>query len=111
MDPAALGQLLPLVLFVLAIWLLFVRPSRKRAAEIAAVQRSLQPGSEIMLSSGIFGTIESLEDDTVAVRLAPGTTVRVHRQAVSRVIEPTQPADQPLDEASDESSPPGATAV
>jgi preprotein translocase subunit YajC len=108
MDPAALGQLLPLVLIALVFWLMIVRPSRKRAAGIAEVQSSLQPGSEIMLNSGIFGTIESIEDEALAVRVAPSTTLRVHRQAVSRVVEPTWPAD---DQPNDGSVPPGATAL
>ena len=108
MDAQALGQLFPLVLFALAVWLLFIRPSRKRAAGIAEVQRSLQPGSEVMLTSGIFGTLESVDDEAVALRVAPGTTMRVHRQAVTRVVQPAQPIGG---EPDGDGRPPGATSL
>jgi preprotein translocase subunit YajC len=106
MDGRAIAQLLPLVLIALVFWFLIVRPQRRRAAALADVQRSVQPGTEVMLNSGIFGTVESVEDEVVSVRVAPSTTLRVHRQAVARVVEPVQPA---ASEAQGDALPPGAT--
>ena len=102
------AQLLPLLLIALVFWFLILRPSRKRAADLAATQRSLQPGTRIMLSSGIFGTVSSLDDEAVSLDIAPGTTVRVHRQAVAKVVEPAHPISG---EAHDEARPPGATSL
>jgi preprotein translocase subunit YajC len=103
-----LASLLPLLLIALVFWFLILRPSRKRAADLAATQRSLQPGTRVMLSSGIFGTVASLDDEAVSLDIAPGTTVRVHRQAVAKVVEPTRPS---TGEAHDELLPPGSTSL
>lgn len=86
-----LSTLLPLVLIALVFWFLIVRPQRRRQQALAATQASLVPGSEVMLTSGIFGRVASLDDETVRLELAPGTVVRVARQAVVRVLDDLQP--------------------
>ena len=80
--------LVPLVLILLVFWLLIIRPQRRRAQQLSATQSSLGVGSEVMLTSGIFGRVASLENETIRLEIAPGTTVKVARQAVVRVVEP-----------------------
>ena len=84
-----LATFIPFVLIVLVFWFLVIRPARKRQQEMAQIQSSVAPGTEVMLGSGIFGTVVSVEDDTVRLEIAPGTTVKVARQAVVRVVTPT----------------------
>ena len=83
-----LQELLPIILIVLVFWLLLWRPQRRRQQQLAATRAALEVGSEVMLGSGIFGRVQSLEDETVHVELAPGVTVKVIRQAIARVVEP-----------------------
>lgn len=103
MSNETVGTLIPLLLIVLAFWLLVIRPARKRQHEMTRIQRSVTVGSEVMLGSGIYGTVSSVGDDTLQVMVSPGTEIKVARQAVVRVIdnatpEPpagAQPADGP----------------
>jgi preprotein translocase subunit YajC len=91
-----LATFLPLVLIVLVFWFLVIRPTRKRQQQVSSVQSSLGPGSQVMLSSGIYGTVVSVADESVRVEIAPGTTIKVARQAVVRVVEDSAaPTDQP----------------
>ena len=99
----SLGSLLPFVLIALVFWLLIVRPQRKRQQDLANTQSTLGPGSEVMLGSGIFGTVVSLDEETVRLEVAPGTTVKVAKQAVVKVIsgpEQASPSDGPSDDVS-----------
>jgi preprotein translocase subunit YajC len=102
-----LATFLPLVLIVLVFWFLVIRPTRKRQQQMSSVQSTLGPGTQVMLSSGIFGTVVSVADESVRLEIAPGTTVKVARQAVVRVLEDTTgataapPADDP-DQGPDE---------
>jgi preprotein translocase subunit YajC len=82
-----LAGFLPFVLLAGVFWLLIVRPQRRRQRELASTQSTLGPGAQIMLGSGIFGTVASLDEETVQVEVAPGTVVKVARQAVARVID------------------------
>ena len=88
-----LGTIFPLLLIVLAFWLLVIRPARKRQQEMTRIQSSVAPGSEVMLGSGIYGTVASVGDDTLDLQVAPGTVIKVARQAVVRVVEPTSATD------------------
>ena len=94
-----LAGLLPFVLIALVFWFLIVRPQRRRQQALASTQSSLEVGSEVMLNSGIFGTVASLDDETILLELSPGTVVKVSRQAVLRVVEPV---DMHRDELRDE---------
>jgi preprotein translocase subunit YajC len=82
-----LAGFLPFVLLAAVFWFLIVRPQRRRQRELVSTQSSLGPGAEIMLGSGIFGTVASLDEETLQVEVAPGTVVKVARQAVVRVID------------------------
>jgi preprotein translocase subunit YajC len=95
-----LANLLPLVLIALVFWLLVVRPQRRRQQALTATQSSLEVGTEVMLNSGIYGRVASLEDaTTIQVEVAPGTVLKVTRRAVARVVpdepSPVDPHDQP----------------
>jgi preprotein translocase subunit YajC len=81
-----LGVLLPLILIVLAFFFLVLRPARARQQAFLKTQSELTPGTRVMIASGIFGEIVSLDDDTVELRIAENTVVTVKRQAVAQVI-------------------------
>jgi preprotein translocase subunit YajC len=88
----SLGAVLPFVLIALVFWLLIVRPQRRRQQTMAATQAALQVGTEVMLGSGIYGRVVSADEEetTVLVEVAPGTVLKVARQAIIRVIEPAE---------------------
>ena len=50
------------------------------------MQSSVAVGDEVMLTSGIFGTVRGLADDKVQVEVAEGVTVSVARGAIGNVV-------------------------
>ena len=48
-----------------------------------------------MTNFGMYGTILSIDEEAnkVELEIAPGTVVQMHRQAISRVVEPAVTAD------------------
>jgi preprotein translocase subunit YajC len=92
-----LAGFLPFVLIALVFWFLIVRPQRRRQQELASTQSALGVGAEVMLGSGIYGTVASVEDDTLHLQLAPGTIVKVARQAVVKVIDRSEASVEPTD--------------
>jgi preprotein translocase subunit YajC len=81
-----LGSLVPLVLIVAAAYLLLIRPARKRAQDVNNLQRSLTVGADVMLTSGIFGSVVGIDDDKVGVQVADGVVLTVHRGAIAKVV-------------------------
>lgn len=89
-------ELLPVLLIVLAFVLLFVLPARQRkklAERQSTMQQALQVGTPIMLTCGLHGTVAALQDSTLDVQIAPGTTARFARAAVLEVRTGDPPTD------------------
>jgi preprotein translocase subunit YajC len=93
-----LAPLLWIIAIALIFWLLIIRPAQRRQKEVAQVQSSLVPGAEVMLSSGIFGTVTQIDDASLLVEIAPGVNVKVARGAISSVVRPDEAA---ADDAND----------
>jgi preprotein translocase subunit YajC len=90
-----LAGLLPLVAIGLLFWLLLIRPQARRQRDVRQMQGALDVHDNVMLTSGIYGVIQSLEDDRVRVEIAPGVVVEVARGAVGQRLAPE--AGSPLE--------------
>ncbi|GAB3406511.1 hypothetical protein GCM10027515_21210 [Schumannella luteola] len=89
----ALGAVL--VVFIFLSW----RNSKKRQKEQTELKEKMVPGVEIMTSTGIYGTLLSVDDDKneAVIETAPGQTLRVHKQTLLKVVEP-ETADTVVEE-------------
>ena len=86
-----MDQYLPLIVIALAFVLLIVLPARQRKrmqAQAQAMQASLTPGTPVMTTSGIHGTVVGLGETTVDLEVAPGVVVTFARQAILEVRTP-----------------------
>jgi len=95
-----LVSLLPLVAIALLFWLLIIRPASRRQKDQARMQSSIELGDQVMLTSGIFGTVTELTDDRLMVEVAPGVAIRVARGAIGNVV-PTEEAGTEADVEAD----------
>lgn len=99
-----LGAVLPFIGVALLFWLLIIRPASKRQKAMATMQSQLAVGDEIVLTSGIYGTVVSIDDAGVHVAVADGVTIRVARGAVGSVVPADTPDDdEPAADATEES--------
>ena len=87
------------VLFVL-MWLLLVRPQRKRSEQQLAMQDALRKGDEVITAGGLHGTVVSIEDDVLEIEIAKGTVARLDRRAVAAVVTPEEEEPEALPEKS-----------
>jgi preprotein translocase subunit YajC len=90
MDPITIGML---VILALLIFFMF-RSSRKRQKQASELQEKVAPGAEVMTNFGLFGTVLSIdaENNKVELDAGHGVILTVHRQTVTRVVEPTEEA-------------------
>ena len=75
-------------LLMVGMYLLLVRPQQRRLKAQRALIASVAVGDQVVTAGGIIGTIRILEDDRVALEVAPGVELRVLRAAISRTIDP-----------------------
>jgi preprotein translocase subunit YajC len=71
-----------LVLIFGVFYFLMIRPQRKRQKEHQSMMQELQKGDKVVTAGGIYGTIESISDDSVVMKLEGGTTIRVAKGSV-----------------------------
>mgnify|MGYP003609557141 FL=1 len=91
------------LLIVLALLLVFMFYSQrkrmaKQKAEQETMRRNTVPGSEVLLQGGLYGHIVSYDADNLdqpaEIELAPGVVVRVHIQAILRVVTPIDAVEE-----------------
>jgi preprotein translocase subunit YajC len=102
------GLIILLVILLVFMFWSSRRRMAKQKAEQEAKARQTVPGAEVLLQGGLYGTIVSYDPDNLdqpaVVEIAPGVDIKVHSQAILRVITPTdEPAvvadEVPADDA------------
>jgi preprotein translocase subunit YajC len=96
------GFLFIIVIGFLLIYLLFVRPQKRRQNEQKQMTNDIRLGDEVLTVGGIYGTVTQVEDDQVTVKIAPKTEVRVARRAIAGVTR--EPEEDETEEAEAEES-------
>jgi len=88
-----MGPLLALLITFGLMWVLLILPQQRRMKQHQAVVASLRAGDEVVTAGGVYGTITSVDEETLAVEVAPGVVLRVLRSAVSQRIAPLEEMD------------------
>ena len=94
------SMLLPILMFAAlgALMYFSMKKQKRQAAQVKQMQDSLIPGSRVMTTSGLHGTITAVADDTIELEVAPGMRTTWVRAAVREVVVPA-PVDDGYDDA------------
>ena len=84
MSGGAIFILVILVLFL--IWLMIVRPQRRRQLHQQSMIDHLRIGDEVLTAGGFFGTVVRIDEDEVTVELSPGSEARLAKRAIAAVM-------------------------
>ncbi len=83
-----LMSFLPLVFIVAIFYFLVFMPMQKQKKQQAQMLSSLQTGTDVLTTGGIVGTIVSLTDTTLILRVKPDNIkLQVMRSAVASLID------------------------
>jgi len=80
-----------------AMWLMSSK-NRKRQQEVVDFRANLEPGDEVMTTSGLFGTVVEVDGEVVVLEISPGVTSRWFKPAISKRAEEVIPVLDPVDE-------------
>ena len=78
------GMILYCVVVFGIIYLLIVRPNKRRMAEYQKMLDSLKIGDRV-LAAGIYGVIKEIGEKTIKVEIAKGVVVEVAKNAVAGI--------------------------
>ena len=84
------GQLVTTVitfgLVILIFYFLIIRPQSKRQKDSKRMIAELKKGDKVVTAGGIRGTVQTVRDDTVVLKVADGIKLEFSKSAVSSVV-------------------------
>lgn len=78
------ASLLPFVLMFAVLYFLILRPQMRKQKNQQRMVDELEKGHKIVTNGGIHGTIDSIKDDIIVLKIADSVKIEVSRAAVSR---------------------------
>ena len=84
---AFLAQLLPILLMIAIFYFLVFMPMRRQQQKTKDMLKTLQNGQTVLTTGGLVGTIVTVNDDTLILRIKPDNLkLQVARSAVTSVV-------------------------
>jgi preprotein translocase subunit YajC len=83
----------PLIFIFAIFYFLLIMPQQRRQKKWQQMLSELKPGDKVVTSGGIRGTILTVKDDAVQLRVPPDNLrLEVSRGSISSVSTPEEPA-------------------
>jgi preprotein translocase subunit YajC len=77
-------------------YFLVIMPAKKQQKKKEAMIGALKKGDKVVTSGGIFGTIATVEEQTLLLKISENTKIRISKSAISGPVgvdgAPTEPA-------------------
>lgn len=73
------------IIFVL-FYVMLIRPQRRREKERKAMINAVKSGDRVLLTGGLIGTISTVKEKTLTIKLAENVKVEAVRSAIAQVI-------------------------
>lgn len=70
------------VILIALFYFLIIRPQSNRRKEQQKLMAELQPGDRVIAAGGIFGEIESMNEESVVLKVESGAKIRVMKQGI-----------------------------
>jgi len=84
------ASLLPLVLILVVFYFLLIRPQQKRAKEHRQMLDNLKRGDKVITVGGVYGVVESVNPNTVVLKIAENVKVKFSKQSIAAVRPATE---------------------
>lgn len=90
-SASAMFGILPIIAIFAIFYLMLIMPQQRRQKKWQQMLGSLKNGDKIVTTGGIRGTIISVKDDAVQLRVPPDNLrIEVARSAVTSLINPEE---------------------
>ena len=84
---AKYGTFIMIAVWIAIIYFFMILPNKKKQKKQKEMFDSLKEGDEIVTIGGIKGTVSSVEDDYIQVRVDKGVNLTIRKSAVAVVLK------------------------
>ena len=99
------GQLVTTIitfgLVILIFYFLIIRPQSKKQKETKQMLSQIKKGDKIVTIGGIRGTVQSVHDETIVVKVDDSTKLEFTKSAISNVVQRTPVKKEQQSDSSD----------
>lgn len=81
-SPSLLVQLIPFFLILGIFYFVILLPMRRRQRKVADFQSALKAGDRVVTTSGIYGSITKVNENTVQLQIANNVRIEVAKAAI-----------------------------
>ena len=86
MSNSIIWTVVYIVAIIAIIYLLIIRPQKKRQKQHDDLVRALSLGVEIVTIGGIHGEVSRIKDDTLWIKVSNNVEIEIEKSAVARTI-------------------------
>lgn len=79
------SQISPLLLILSVFYLLIIRPQNLQQKELTKLRSHLKIGDNIVSDSGIIGTIQKINSDSVIITTAAKTAIEIRKDSILNI--------------------------
>jgi len=84
-SSSLVGSLLPFLLIIVIFYFFLIRPQNKKQKETQKMLDALKKGDKVITIGGIHGTVSSVKENTVIVKVDDDCKLEFNRTAISSV--------------------------
>ena len=77
---------LPFVAIIAIFYFLIIRPQNKKQKETQKMLAALKKGDKVVTIGGIHGTIQSVKEQSVVIKVDDNTKIEFNRSAISSIV-------------------------
>lgn len=86
MSSSVIWTVVYVVAIVAIIYLLIIRPQKKRQKEHDTLVNALALGVEVVTIGGIHGEVSRIKDDTLWIKISNNVEIEIEKSAVGRTV-------------------------
>jgi len=102
---AGLMTFLPFVAIIAIFYFLIIRPQSRKQKETQKMLSTLRKGDKVITVGGIHGTIQTVREHSIIVKVDANTKIEFSRSAVSSIVSPgSEKEDKAEEKEADEDS-------
>jgi len=99
---AGIMTFLPFIAIIAIFYFLIIRPQSKKQKETQKMLSALKKGDKIVTVGGIHGTIQTVDEHSIILKVDDNTKIKFSRSAVSSIVSPGKEKEDKSDSKDDE---------
>lgn len=84
---ALIVNFLPIIAIVVIFYVLVILPASRQRKKTEAMLASLKKGDKVLTTGGVYGQVQSVDGETVYLKIAENVKIKVAKSAVTALVE------------------------